>query len=194
MKKIIIILSITFALFGVNVVYANDYGLGKTAHEAGLDNAISGDKTVAGMVGNVIGQALTLVGVLFLLLMIYGGVIWMIARGNEQQTDKALNTIKAAIIGLAIVVASYAITTFVFNAISGNATTEVSPTSSASSGCCVYPLDDGGERYIWVEGANCVTACVNDAEANSLLCESEAESIPITASMTGEIDCEELNS
>jgi len=193
MKKIIIILSIAFTLFGVNVVYANDYGLGKTGEVSGLKGAVKGG-SVADIVGNVIGQALTLVGVLFLLLMIYGGVIWMIARGNEQQTDKALNTIKAAIIGLAIVVASYAITTFVFNAISGNATTEVSPTSSASSGCCVYPLDDGGERYIWVEGANCVTACVNDAEANSLLCESEAESIPITASMTGEIDCEELNS
>src|SRR3989339_1644945 len=140
MKKIIIILSITFALFGVNVVYANDYGLGKTAHEAGLDNAISGDKTVAGMVGNVIGQALTLVGVLFLLLMIYGGVIWMIARGNEQQTDKALNTIKAAIIGLAIVVASYAITTFVFNAISGNTTTE--PVEPVVATCQdVMPID-----------------------------------------------------
>ena len=139
MKKIIIILSIAFTLFGVNVVYANDYGLGKTGEVSGLKGAVKGG-SVADIVGNVIGQALTLVGVLFLLLMIYGGVIWMIARGNEQQTDKALNTIKAAIIGLAIVVASYAITTFVFNAISGNTTTE--PVEPVVATCQdVMPID-----------------------------------------------------
>src|SRR3989338_49548 len=129
MKKIIITLSIIVSLFGTGTVYAN-YGLDKTADVSGLKGAVSGSSPVD-IIGSVVGAALTMVGVLFLLLMIYGGVIWMIARGNEQQTDKALGTIKAAVIGLIIVVASFAITTFVFRAISGEPTTEPTPQNSS---------------------------------------------------------------
>ncbi|MDP2684450.1 MAG: pilin [bacterium] len=138
MKKTIIVLSIIFTLFGVSFVYAaNDYGLGKTAEKAGLDVS---ERHPEDIIGNVVGAGLTLVGVLFLLLMIYGGVIWMIARGNEQETDKALKTIKAAVLGLIIVVASYAITTFVFDAIKG---TDESGGSDSSGSCS--------------EGATCAT-------------------------------------
>lgn len=99
------------------------YGLNETAEKAGLKGAIKSG-SIAELIGNVVGAALTMVGVLFLILMLYGGIIWMMARGNETETDKALKTIKAAIIGLIIVVASYAITNFVFQAIEGGPETE----------------------------------------------------------------------
>ena len=38
--------------------------------------------------------------------------LWMTARGNESQAEKAKNLITAAIIGLVIVVAAYSITYF----------------------------------------------------------------------------------
>lgn len=65
------------------------------------------------LVGQVIQAALSFVGVIFLLLMIYGGYLWMTARGNEEEVTKAKNLIKAAIIGLIIVLAAYAISIFV---------------------------------------------------------------------------------
>lgn len=125
MKKISIILGgfLTF-FFGVEKVFAA-YGLNETAGTAGLSTG----GTVQGITGNVIGAILTMVGVLFLVLMVYGGIIWMTARGNEQQTQKALNTIIAAVIGLVIVLGSYAFTTFVFSSVND---------SSSSSLSCKY--------------------------------------------------------
>lgn len=63
-------------------------------------------------VGQVIGAILSFVGVLFLGLMIYAGVLWMTAQGNEQQVNKAKGMLTNAIIGIIIVFAAYAITAF----------------------------------------------------------------------------------
>jgi hypothetical protein len=38
-----------------------------------------------------------------LLLLIYGGVFWMTARGNESQVDKAKNIITNSLVGLIII-------------------------------------------------------------------------------------------
>lgn len=64
-------------------------------------------------IGKIIGALLSFVGVVFLVLMIYGGFTWMMARGNEQEVTKAKSLIEAAIIGLVIVLAAYAITGFI---------------------------------------------------------------------------------
>lgn len=57
--------------------------------------------------------ALSLLGLIFVSLVIYAGFLWMTAGGDEKQVGKAKNTIKQAIIGLAITLAAYAITGFV---------------------------------------------------------------------------------
>ena len=73
------------------------------------------------LIGLGITTVLSFVGVIFLVLAIYGGYIWMIARGNEQEIEKAKNTLIAAIIGMVIVVAAYAISYYVINALGGAA-------------------------------------------------------------------------
>ncbi len=64
-------------------------------------------------IGNMINGALGFVGIIFLVLMIYAGYLWMTAAGNEEQVAKAKKLIRAAIIGIIIVTFSYAITGFV---------------------------------------------------------------------------------
>lgn len=64
-------------------------------------------------VGQIVGLALSFVGVIFLILMIYAGVTWMTAQGNDQQVGKAKNLLINATIGLVIVFAAYAITAFI---------------------------------------------------------------------------------
>jgi TRAP-type C4-dicarboxylate transport system permease small subunit len=76
-----------------------------------------------------------LVGVIFLILMVYGGYIWMIARGNDELISKAKDTIRSAIIGIIIVVGAYAITSYLVNAFTSNPT----PTS----GC--VPASEAGK-------------------------------------------------
>jgi len=65
--------------------------------------------------GNIITIALSLLGVIFLVLLIYGGYFWMTARGNEQQVEKAKNTITTALIGLVIVLLAYAASIFIIS-------------------------------------------------------------------------------
>ena len=61
------------------------------------------------LVGEIIAVVLSFLGVVFLILMIYGGFLWMTAGGSEQRVEKAKKLITAAIIGLIVVVSAYAI-------------------------------------------------------------------------------------
>jgi uncharacterized BrkB/YihY/UPF0761 family membrane protein len=69
------------------------------------------------IIGTIIKTALGLVGVIFLVLMVYAGFIWMIARGDEAKVEKAKDTIVNCIIGIVIVVGAYAITSYIINAV-----------------------------------------------------------------------------
>jgi lysylphosphatidylglycerol synthetase-like protein (DUF2156 family) len=70
---------------------------------------------ISTITGAVVEAVLVLVGVIFLVLMIYAGYNWMTARGEEEKVEKAKDTITRAFIGLIIVVGAYAIWSFVFN-------------------------------------------------------------------------------
>lgn len=63
----------------------------------------------------VIQAALSLLGIIFLIIIVFAGYRWMTAAGNEESIQKAQDSIKRAIIGLVIVLMAYAITYFVFN-------------------------------------------------------------------------------
>lgn len=87
------------------------------------------------IIGNVIKAALSLVGVVFLVLMIYAGIRWMTARGESKHAETAKETITRAVIGLIIVASAYAITSFVLSRVAGSAGTgSASSTSSEESG------------------------------------------------------------
>ncbi len=82
---------------------------GKTAGESQITNTIA----------TGIEILLGFVGVIFLILMVYAGFMWMMARGNEQRVEKAKSLIEAAVIGLVIVLAAYGITVFVVERLLG---------------------------------------------------------------------------
>ena len=65
------------------------------------------------ILGIVINAALSLLGIIFIVLMILAGYNWMTASGNEQKVDEAKSTLKRAIIGLIIVLGSWAIWRFI---------------------------------------------------------------------------------
>ncbi len=74
-------------------------------------------KSIAEIVGAIIGAFLSFLGIIFLCLIIYGGFIWMTSGANETKILKAKEILRNAIIGLIIIIASYAITSFVFHSI-----------------------------------------------------------------------------
>jgi uncharacterized iron-regulated membrane protein len=89
-------------------------GVGRSAY--GESNA-DAQADLPLFIGSIVQVALILVGTVFMLLIIYGGYMWMIARGDTEKVKKAKDIITSAVIGLFIVLAAYAITNFVLGAI-----------------------------------------------------------------------------
>lgn len=75
------------------------------------------------IIGKIVGAALSFLGVVFFILIIYGGYMWMASMGNEQTATKAKDIIIAAVIGLVIVLAAYAITSYIGTFVVPSATT-----------------------------------------------------------------------
>ncbi len=63
--------------------------------------------------GRIVNAALTLVGTIFFVLMVYAGYLWLTSQGNETEVEKAKKIITTAVVGLVIVASAYAITVFV---------------------------------------------------------------------------------
>ena len=61
----------------------------------------------------IIQIVLSLLGVIFLGLLIFSGFKWMTAGGSEDEIKKASAQIKNAIIGLIIILVSWGVTTFI---------------------------------------------------------------------------------
>jgi len=71
------------------------------------------DTTLATTLGLIINVVLSILGVIFIFLVILAGYQWMTAQGNEQSVTKAKDSMTRAVIGLIIVISSYAIWTFI---------------------------------------------------------------------------------
>lgn len=114
MKKILCILVFGVLLFaGIDAALASaGFGLNNTANQAGYQTT-GASATIAGRVQLVVSAILGLMALAFFLLTMYGGIIWLTARGNDEKVSSAKAIIEAAVIGLVIVSASYAIATFV---------------------------------------------------------------------------------
>lgn len=84
--------------------------------EVKLNNPI-GTNSVPVLIGRVINAILGVVGSVALIMFIYGGITWMTAAGNQQNVEKGKNILMWAALGLAVIFLSYALVTFVIEAI-----------------------------------------------------------------------------
>ncbi len=102
--------------------------LNQTAGQAGYSTASGEDIRLAEVIGDVIFYLLGLLGVIFFVLIIYGGVIWMTAGGNEQHIEKAHKIIVNAAGGLVVIFLSGIITWFVIDILFKATTPVTTPT------------------------------------------------------------------
>jgi len=84
--------------------------VGNVGNAAGIQTTNGG---LTDIVGKLINIFLGFLGVIFLVLMLYAGFLWMTAQGEEAKVKKAKDMITQAVIGLIIVVAAFAISNFV---------------------------------------------------------------------------------
>jgi len=69
-------------------------------------------KSIPALINGVVRVALGVVGALFFAVLIYGGIMWMIAGGEAERVKTAQKAITNAVIGIAVVFASYFLVSF----------------------------------------------------------------------------------
>lgn len=85
---------------------------------AGSQGAGLEDQDLTDTIGLLIGVLLGFLGVVFLILIIYAGLLWMTAAGNPDSVKKAKDILLNSIIGLIILLSAYAISSFVIDELS----------------------------------------------------------------------------
>lgn len=85
----------------------------KAIEKVNLPHSDNPETKVQAIAGKVISTFLSVFGIIFMILIIYGGYKWMMASGREEELKKAKDTLQAATIGLIIVLTAYAIAYFV---------------------------------------------------------------------------------
>lgn len=73
--------------------------------------------TLPQLIGNVIAVLLSVLGIIFVVLTVYAGYLYLTAGGEDTKTKTAKKLMGQAIIGLVIIVAAYAIAAFVIDAL-----------------------------------------------------------------------------
>ena len=64
-------------------------------------------------IGGALKLALGLAGMAFLIMIVYGGYLWMTAMGEETKIENAKRTIVAAAIGLVLILGSYTFVSYI---------------------------------------------------------------------------------
>jgi hypothetical protein len=72
-------------------------------------NTATDETSLSRIAGVAVSTVLGLLGIIFIILIIYAGIMWMTAEGEEAKVEKAQKILKNAIIGLIITVSAYAI-------------------------------------------------------------------------------------
>lgn len=122
--KIIVALVLCFSAIGVilpNVALAAtelDCDIDNPGLQTGVDCAKTGDQADSlfgngGIITRVINTILFVVGILSVIMIIYGGIKYSTSGGDAPKVTSAKNTIMYAIIGLIVAILSYAIVNFI---------------------------------------------------------------------------------
>jgi len=93
---------------------ASDGGLNEVGKAYGQSGTPTADYDIRLMVARIIRIVLELLGIIFLVLIIYAGFKWMTAGGDEEKVTSAKKLLTNSVIGLIIIFAAFTIAAFVF--------------------------------------------------------------------------------
>lgn len=152
-KKLCLILLVVLPLLNPHFVFAKKtYADAPSALSDVVGKSGIEESDISSAAGAVVKGIIGAMGLLFFTLMVYAGMVWMLARGDDARVTKARETIIAATIGLIIIVAAYAITSLVVDRIvlkntetgkEDTTTAEEKPNTVGGEllGCCILPVD-----------------------------------------------------
>lgn len=107
------VLAMTVLAFATVPVANAQYTLRNGAEAAKGEGAASGIDRPNDLVKNVVNGILYFVGILSVVMLIWGGILYTTSAGDSNKVTTAKNTIMYAVIGLVIAIFAYAIVNFV---------------------------------------------------------------------------------
>ena len=75
----------------------------------------STDDNVNDLIGTIVNTMLLIVGILAVIVIIIGGIMFVTSAGNQQAVTNAKNAVLYSVIGLVVAFLAYAIVNWVFN-------------------------------------------------------------------------------
>lgn len=87
-----------------------------------VDESLDGSLGSAGtdpreVAARIINVALGFLGIIAVVIVLFGGFKWMTAAGNEDKVEEAKKILGAGVIGLVIVLAAWALATYVIGVV-----------------------------------------------------------------------------
>lgn len=96
--------------FGVDLALAQAGGAIDTQDQPAIIAALSGGQTgLRGIVLTIVNFFLTFLGLLAVIMVIYGGFLYVSSAGNEENVNKAKKILLYAVLGIVVIIVSFAL-------------------------------------------------------------------------------------
>ena len=87
--------------------------LNETSKEAG----VSTQRELPEVIGSIIQWVLGIVGIILLVMFVYGGVLYATSAGNEDKLETAKKVMLYAILGIVIIALAFVLTRYIISAL-----------------------------------------------------------------------------
>lgn len=152
MKKISKIITAGAGAATLGLVYTQNAfaaGNGLTNVQSGVTTTkdAAGGLSMQTVISTVIGTMLFIVGLLAVVMLIYGGIRYVTSHGDKAQVTAAKETIMYAVVGLVVAIAAFAVIQWITNdvfkggASSGSSSSESSSSTDSKGGKKTTPSD-----------------------------------------------------
>lgn len=127
-KASVAIFAVALATSGLNINFASaaECDTGNLSLTSGVNCGGTGEGQSQSLFGEggifttIINVLLFLIGVISVIMLIYGGIQYTLSSGDSGKVNNAKNTILYAIVGLIVAILSYAIVNFVLKSLTGS--------------------------------------------------------------------------
>ena len=165
-KRFLFFFLLSIVCFAGVVWSQPDIGLGTAAEiakQGGLSTSGATDTGLAETIGSYINIILGFTGIIFLLLTLYAGYLWMFGGGNEENIAQAKKILTSSTIGVVVILLSYSTTALILYFVAGTSKPEPygelqGPDESVYSGCCFVPIS-GCTKKVGVGAAAYTIPC-----------------------------------
>ena len=135
MKVVFMGVPVLVAVLAISSVMAQDASAVSLGIAAGANAAKGVDQATdlfgqSGMFRTITNVLLYLIGAISVIMLIIGGLRYVVSGGDSTAVQNAKNTILYAIVGIIVAILAYAIVSFVISSFTGAGTGGVAPTNT----------------------------------------------------------------